>query len=151
MQGLNNPPSNAGNTSLIPGLGTKIPHATEKINSRAAAAETAHSGACAPQLGSTHCNKRSHMTQLRLGTAKQIANFLNFLNFFFKEDHVDTWAYELNINALLRHYPPQPCEVDTNFPFYRWGNWGSKDWRDLPKVIGFEPGQHVPKTIPFLP
>ena len=73
---VKNPPSNAGDTGLIPGQGTKIPHAVGQLsprmtttepassrarapqpeNSRAATTKPAHSGACAPQLEPTCCN-----------------------------------------------------------------------------------------------
>ena len=38
---VKNPPSNAGDTGLVPGQETKIPHATGQLNPRAATTEPA--------------------------------------------------------------------------------------------------------------
>ena len=38
---VKNPPSNAGDLGLIPGLGTKIPHASGQLSSRATTTELA--------------------------------------------------------------------------------------------------------------
>ena len=43
-------PSSAGDTGLIPGQGTKIPHATGQLSLWVATTEPAGSGAHAPQL-----------------------------------------------------------------------------------------------------
>ena len=47
---VKNLPSNAGDTGLIPGQGTKIPHATGQLSLRVAATEPEGSGALTPQL-----------------------------------------------------------------------------------------------------
>ena len=47
---VKNPSSNAGDTGLIPGQETKIPHAVGQLSPRAATTEPACSGARAPQL-----------------------------------------------------------------------------------------------------
>ena len=39
---VKNPPSNEGDPGSIPGLGTKIPHAAEKLSPRATTTEAAH-------------------------------------------------------------------------------------------------------------
>ena len=39
---INNPPSNAGDVGLIPGRGTKIPHATEQLSQNTVTAEPSH-------------------------------------------------------------------------------------------------------------
>ena len=49
---VKNPPSNAGDTGLIPGRGTKIPHAMGQLSLRAVTTEPACSGARVPQLES---------------------------------------------------------------------------------------------------
>ena len=49
---VKNPPSNAGDAGLIPGQGTKLPHATGQLSPCAATTEPTCSGACAPQLRS---------------------------------------------------------------------------------------------------
>ena len=47
---VENPSCNAGDAGLIPGRGTKIPHATGQLSLRATTTEPAHSRACTPQL-----------------------------------------------------------------------------------------------------
>ena len=47
---VKNLPSSAGDTSSIPGQGTKILHALEQLNLQAAITEPAHSRARMPQL-----------------------------------------------------------------------------------------------------
>ena len=59
---VKNLPCNAGDMSLIPGWGTKIPHTMEQLSLSATTGE------------SVHCKERSHMTQLRSDTDKQIKN-----------------------------------------------------------------------------
>ena len=49
---VKNPPSNAGDVCLIPGRGTKIPHAVGQLSPRATTTEPTCSGAHAPQLES---------------------------------------------------------------------------------------------------
>ena len=49
---VKNPPSNAVDVGLIPGLGTKIPHAAGQLSPRAATTEPTRSGARAAQLES---------------------------------------------------------------------------------------------------
>ena len=49
---VENLPCNAGVMGLIPGQGTKIPHATEQLSLRAATIEPRCSGAHAPKLES---------------------------------------------------------------------------------------------------
>ena len=49
---VKNLPSNAGDTSLIPGWGTKIPHASGQLSLLAVTTEPVHSGAREPQLES---------------------------------------------------------------------------------------------------
>ena len=49
---VKNLPCNAGVTGLIPGQGTKIPHATEKLSPRASTIEPRCSGAHVPKLES---------------------------------------------------------------------------------------------------
>ena len=39
---VKNPPSNAGDVGLIPGQGTKIPHAVQPVSPRAATTEPMH-------------------------------------------------------------------------------------------------------------
>ena len=51
---VKNLPCNAEGTGLIPGHGTKIPHAAEQV------------GPSAATRNSVSCNKRSHGPQLRL-------------------------------------------------------------------------------------
>ena len=90
---VKNPPSNARDTSSIPGRGTKIPHAAGQIspcttttglaclNKRARVPQTTEptcSGAHTPWSPHTttrerpmHHNKRSHVPQLRPNTAKK--------------------------------------------------------------------------------
>ena len=54
--GVKNPPSNAECMGLIPGGGTKIPHAAGQLSPHAATTEPAHHDwrACVPQLQSPH-------------------------------------------------------------------------------------------------
>ena len=48
---VKNPPSNARDVGLIPGQGTKIPHAVGQLSpSHTTTTESAHSGPCTPQL-----------------------------------------------------------------------------------------------------
>ena len=47
---VKNLPSNAGDAGSIPGLGTKIPHATGQLSPRAATTEPVHPRAPVPQL-----------------------------------------------------------------------------------------------------
>ena len=47
---VKNLPYNAGDMGLIPGQGTKIPHATGQLSPCATTTEPMHPGACAPQL-----------------------------------------------------------------------------------------------------
>ena len=47
---VKNPPSNAGDAGLIPGRGTKIPHAAGQLSPHATTTEPTRPGACAPQL-----------------------------------------------------------------------------------------------------
>ena len=55
---VKNPPSNAGDTSLIPGLGTKIPQATRQLSPCVKTAEPVPARVHVPQLeGSMRCNK----------------------------------------------------------------------------------------------
>ena len=54
---VKNLPSNAGNTGLIPGWETKIPHAAGQLSLLAAATEPVHSGAREPRLESVHNNE----------------------------------------------------------------------------------------------
>ena len=49
---VKNLPSSAGDTSLIPGWGTKIPHAAGQLSLLAVTTEPVHSGAREPQLES---------------------------------------------------------------------------------------------------
>ena len=56
---VKNLPSNAGDVGLIPGQGTKIPHAAEQISLRATTTESA----CR--------NQRGPMPQLRHNTANK--------------------------------------------------------------------------------
>ena len=46
-------PCNAGDASLIPGLGTKIPYAVEWLGPCTATTDPMYSGACWPQLASS--------------------------------------------------------------------------------------------------
>ena len=74
---VKNPPFNAGDTGLIPGRGTKIPHAAEQISPRATTTELVHlnerahvpqptepmhPGACVPQL-----ERENPLSQLERG------------------------------------------------------------------------------------
>ena len=56
---VKNLPYNGGDMGLIPGRGTRIPHASEQLSSYVATTEPVHSGAQAPLLESMHCNERS--------------------------------------------------------------------------------------------
>ena len=47
---VKNLPSNAGDAGLIPGQGTKIPHATRQLRPRAVTTEPIRSGALVSQL-----------------------------------------------------------------------------------------------------
>ena len=47
---VKNPPSNAGDSGSIPGLGTKIPHATRQLSLHTATTEPVSSRASASQL-----------------------------------------------------------------------------------------------------
>ena len=47
---VENPPSNAGHVSSIPGRGTKIPHAMGQLSPRSTTTQPEHSGAGAPIL-----------------------------------------------------------------------------------------------------
>ena len=60
----------AGNMGLIPGQGTRISYDAEKLSPYAVATEILCSGARATARRAEHCNKRSHVTQLRPDTAK---------------------------------------------------------------------------------
>ena len=51
---VKNLPCNAGVMGLIPGQGTKIPHATEQLSWRASTIEPRHSGAHVPKLESPY-------------------------------------------------------------------------------------------------
>ena len=53
---VENPPANAGDVGSIPGQGTKIPHAVEKLSPCAATTEPVHSGARMPQLERSLCS-----------------------------------------------------------------------------------------------
>ena len=46
---VKNPPSNAGDAGLIPGRGTKLPHATGQLSPRAATTEHTRPGADTPR------------------------------------------------------------------------------------------------------
>ena len=67
---LKNPLCNAGDMGSIPGEGTKIPHATERLSPGTATTKPECSKAYTPQLESSRAgapkpmchNKRSHMT-----------------------------------------------------------------------------------------
>ena len=64
---VKNPPSNAGDMGLIPGQGTKIPHATGQLSPRATTTELAclNERAHLPQSTEpTHHNYRAHAPQL---------------------------------------------------------------------------------------
>ena len=68
---VKNLPSNAGNTGLIPGWATKIPHAAGQLSLHTAATQPVPSGAYMLQLEKPPTyNKRSHVLQLRPNTAK---------------------------------------------------------------------------------
>ena len=83
---VKNPPSNAGDTSSIPGQGSKILHSTEQLSLCATTREPTccnywsshalellqHSyWACSPQLESIHSNERVHM-RLRRSRMQQL-------------------------------------------------------------------------------
>ena len=51
-------PSNAGDVGLIPGWGTKIPHAAGQLSPRTTTTEPLHSEAHVPQLGSLRAATR---------------------------------------------------------------------------------------------
>ena len=53
---VENPPSNAGDAGLIPGWGTKIPHAVGHLSLCLATPEPAHSRACAPRQEEPGCH-----------------------------------------------------------------------------------------------
>ena len=57
---VKNPPSNAGHVGLIPGRGTKIPHATGQLSPCASTRELMRPGARVPQLEreNTHATTR---------------------------------------------------------------------------------------------
>ena len=61
-------PSNAGDTGLIPGQGTKVPHATGQLSLRVATAEPEGSGAHTPQLKrSLHTATETWCNQINRG------------------------------------------------------------------------------------
>ena len=51
---VKNPSCNARDAGLIPGQGTKIPHAAGQLSLHAATIKTKYSGACVPQLQTPH-------------------------------------------------------------------------------------------------
>ena len=53
---VKNPPSNAGDMSLIPGQGTKIPHAPGQLSPRAAATEASVKTKSQPAATKTQCS-----------------------------------------------------------------------------------------------
>ena len=57
---VKNPPSNTLDTGLIPGWGTKIPHATGQLSPCAATTEPTRSRAREPQLESSHAATTEH-------------------------------------------------------------------------------------------
>ena len=65
---VKNPPSSAADASLIPGQGTKIPHAVGQLSPRATTAEPVCSGVHMPQPEPVCQNKR--MSQLRSDSVK---------------------------------------------------------------------------------
>ena len=75
---VKNPPPNAENTGLIPGRGTKIPHASGQLSPRAATTEhVSHSWreACALQRKIPRAAKQtSRVPQLRPNAAKNKIN-----------------------------------------------------------------------------
>ena len=70
---VKNLPSNAGYVGLIPGWGTKIPHAAGQLSLCAATTEPVHSGACASRLERSPLiiTKRSCMLEPRPDAAKK--------------------------------------------------------------------------------
>ena len=67
---VENPPSNAGDISSIPGQGTYVPYATEHLNPCAATTEPAHSGAPIPQLERSMPQQKSQVSRLSPDTVK---------------------------------------------------------------------------------
>ena len=60
---VKNPPSNAGDVGLIPGGGTKIPHAAGQLSPQATITEPSRSGAHGPQLKSTQAAMKTQRSQ----------------------------------------------------------------------------------------
>ena len=67
---VKNLPCNAGDVGLIPGRGTKIPHAAEQLSPCAVMTEPQLWHTCAPTRESMHLNKRTKMMQRRPDAAK---------------------------------------------------------------------------------
>ena len=63
---VKNPPSNAGDMGLIPGQGTKTPHALGQLSPCAAIRE-----ASSPQVLSPHSTRKTHTLQLEKACAPQ--------------------------------------------------------------------------------
>ena len=63
---VKNPPSNAGDMGLIPGQGTKIPHALGQLSPCTATRE-----ASSPQVLSPHSTRKTHTLQLEKACAPQ--------------------------------------------------------------------------------
>ena len=59
---VKNPPCNAGNLGLIPGWGTKIPHAVDQLSPSATTREFV--------FNSERCNERLSVMQIRPRAAK---------------------------------------------------------------------------------
>ena len=69
---VKNLPSNAGDTGLIPGQGTKVPHATGQLSLWVATAEPEGSGAHTPQLErSLHATTETWCNQINKGLKKK--------------------------------------------------------------------------------
>ena len=63
---VKNPPCNAGNMGLIPGQGTKVPHAVEQLGTCATAAEPAlcNSRVCMSDSQDSACLDKTQCSQI---------------------------------------------------------------------------------------
>ena len=108
--GVKNPPSNAEDSGLIPGQGTKIPHAMEQLSPRA----TTEEAAC--------CSGRLRMTQWRAVRHRQGAT---------AHDAMESRAPHTRRNSAWRN--GEPCATDKAQRSHRDArNRPSKGGSDMP-------------------
>ena len=102
---VKNPPCNVGDVDSIPGLGTKIPNATEQLSPHATATKT-----LSPSRESVHCNKNNPMCQ-----TKTCHSQIN-KQYFSKGQHCK-WLHR---QVRLRSHP---CPKDTQLPLCHCQMW----------------------------